>query len=48
MESVEVKPTVGNIALISNLINATAALEALSVTAGKSQGHDEQDEQNDG
>jgi len=39
MKSVEVRPTVGNTVLISNLINATAALEALSVTVGKSQGH---------
>jgi hypothetical protein len=30
MKSVEVKPAVGNTALVSNLINATAALEALS------------------
>ena len=40
MKSVEVGPIVGNTVLISDLINATAALEALSVTAGKSQGHD--------
>ena len=30
MKNVEVKPVVGNTALISDLINATAALEALS------------------
>ena len=40
MKSVEVRPTVGNTVLISSLINATAALEALSVTIGKSEGHD--------